>query len=63
MKDSIQYLKDDVADIMRLHYDRIQDVHAKTRRALEALVTKAYFDGIDEGVEKMMRRLKKGEAA
>ena len=63
MRDSIQYLKDDVADIMRRHYDRIQDVHAETRQEMEALITKAYFDGIDEGVESMINRLKKGEAA
>ena len=34
MKDSLKYLKDDVADIMRRHYDRIQDVHAETRREI-----------------------------
>jgi len=62
MKDSIKYLKDDVADIMRRHYDRIEDVHAETRRELEALITKAYFDGIDEGVESVLNQTN-GEAA
>jgi len=66
MKDSIKYLKDDVADIMRRHYDRIEDVHAETRRELEALITKAYFDGYEEGIDKMCDRASsviKGEAA
>ena len=62
MKDSLKYLKDDVADIMRRHYDRIQDVHAETRREMEVLITKAYFDGIDEGVESALNQ-RNGEAA
>ncbi len=62
MKDSLKYLKDDVADVMRRHYDRIQDVHAETRREMEKLITKAYFDGIDEGVESALNQ-SKGEAA
>lgn len=62
MKDSLKYLKDDVADIMRRHYDRIQDVHAETRREMEVLITKAYFDGIDEGVESALNQ-SNGEAA
>ena len=63
MKDSIKPLKEDVAFIIRRHYERMEDAHAETRRELEALITKAYFDGIDEGVESMINRLKKGEAA
>mgnify|MGYP001453683675 CR=1 FL=1 len=63
MKDSIKPLKEDVAFIMRRHYERMEDVYAQTQRELEALITKAYFDGIDEGVESMINRLKKGEAA
>ena len=62
MKDSLKYLKDDVADVMRRHYDRIQDVHAETRREMEKLITKAYFDGIDEGTESALNK-SKGEAA
>ncbi len=62
MKDSLKYLKDDVADVMRRHYDRIQDVHAETRREMEKLITKAYFDGIEEG-EKSVLNQSKGEAA
>ena len=63
MKDSIKPLKEDVAFIMRRHYECMEDVYAQTQQELEALITKAYFDGIDEGVESMINRLKKGEAA
>ena len=66
MKDSLKYLKDDVADIMRRHYDRIEDVHAKTRRELDSLINKAYFDGYEEGVDKRCdcaSLVTKGEAA
>ena len=63
MKDSIKPLKEDVASIMRRHYERMEDVYAQTQHDLEALITKAYFDGIDEGVESMINRLKKGGAA
>ena len=66
MRDSIQYLKDDVADIMRRHYERMEDVYAQTQQELEALITKAYFDGYEEGVDKMCDRASsviKGEAA
>ena len=66
MKDSLKYLKDDVADIMRRHYDRIEDVHAETRRELESLINKAYFDGYEEGVDERFDRassVTKGEAA
>jgi len=63
MKDSIKPLKEDVAFIMRRHYERMEDVYAQTQQELEALITKAYFDGIDEGVESMINRFKKGEAA
>jgi len=66
MKDSIKPLKEDVAFIMRRHYERMEDVYAQTQQELEALITKAYFDGYEEGVDKMCDRASsaiKGEAA
>jgi len=66
VKDSIKPLREDVAFIMRRHYERMEDVYAQTQIELEALITKAYFDGYEEGLDKMCDRASsaiKGEAA
>jgi hypothetical protein len=51
VRDTIKPFKDDVAFIMRRHYEQMESVYASTLLELEKVVTSAYFAGIDEGAE------------